>query len=277
MDYLSLSLQISPTEPFADLLSYRLGEAGFDMFEEQPGGIIAYIPSGQFNSDEVRSILDECREMGCTIASELKEIPWQNWNETWEKNFRPEVISNRVYIRASFHPPDSRYPIELIIEPRMAFGTGHHATTRQMLEQMLLLDWNHKTVLDMGCGTGILALLAAKLGAASVTAIDNDPNSVSITGENAVQNNCTVIHPVLGEGEDIKGEFDRILANINRNIILRDLPLYQKAMRAGAHLLTSGYYLNDLEAIVKACEKQGLKYMQHSEQENWCCALFIQP
>jgi ribosomal protein L11 methyltransferase len=274
VEYIALSLKISPSEPFSDLITYRLGELDYEMFEEQPDGILAYVRSSQFKEEDIRSILDECHSMNCEVSYSYKHIPWQNWNETWEKNFHPEVISNQVYIRARFHPPAPQYPIELIVEPRMAFGTGHHATTRQMMEQMLLLDFRNKTVLDMGCGTGILALLASKLGGSEITAIDNDPNSVSISIENAAENDASNISVIEGEAASIKGVYDIVLANINRNIILHDLPVYSAAMDHNGQLLTSGYYVDDLDAIKSGCAKNGLNYVHHSEQENWCCALF---
>jgi ribosomal protein L11 methyltransferase len=277
VEYSCLTLQISPSEPFTDLITFRLGEIGFEMFEDQPGGMKAFIKAEQFDETEIRSIIEECTGLGAEISYKIELIPWQNWNETWEKNFSPEVISNRIYIRAGFHPPAPEYPIELIVEPRMAFGTGHHPTTRQMMEQMLLLDFNDKSVLDMGCGTGILALLAGKLGATKLTAIDYDPNSVEITIENARLNNVEGVHTLLGEADKIHGDYDLVLANINRNIILNDLPAYKAAMHSGSLLLTSGYYLDDLDAIRSEAEFHGLQYVHHSEQDNWCCALFLKP
>lgn len=277
MDYIAVSLLISPSDPFNDLITFRLGEAGFEMFEDQPGGILAYIKEAQFNEDALRSILDECRELECNVDYSLRHIPWQNWNESWEKNFNPEVISDRIYVRARFHPPAPEYPIELIVEPRMAFGTGHHPTTRQMLEQMLLLDFDNKSVLDMGCGTGILGILAAKLGATEVLGIDNDPNSAEISAENAIENHVPFMECVQGDANNLRGEYDIILANINRNIIINDLDKYVSVMKHEGQLLTSGYYLDDLEAIKNECNRKGLKYIHHSEQDNWCCALFIKP
>lgn len=274
MEYLSLSFRISPSEPFNDLVTFRLGEAGFEMFEDIPGGIRAFIQTNQFHEENLKSLLDECEALHCSISVEREVIPWKNWNEEWEKNFQPEIISNRVYVRAGFHEPAPSYPIELIVEPRMAFGTGHHPTTRQVMEQMLLMDLKDKTVLDMGCGTGILAILASKLGAASITAVDNDPNCISSTVENCQENNVNNVRAIEGGADVIAGAYDFVLANINRNIILRDLPFYEKALNSPGHLLSSGYYLDDLADIQKAMEDAGLSYLQHSEQQNWCCALF---
>ena len=274
MEYLSLSFRISPAEPFNDLVTFRLGEAGFEIFEDIPGGIRAFIQAEKFQEEALGSLLDECKALDCSISVEREMIPWKNWNEEWEKNFQPEIISNRVYVRAKFHEPSPAYPIELIVEPRMAFGTGHHPTTRQMMEQMLLMDLKDKTVLDMGWGTRILAILASRLGASSITAVDNDPHCVRSTIENCQENGVTNVRAVEGGAEVIHGVYDFILANINRNIILRDLAFYEKALQSPGHLLTSGYYLDDLDDIRHAMENAGLSYLQHSEQQNWCCALF---
>ena len=275
MEYLSLSLRIFPSDPFNDLITFRLGEAGFEMFEEIPGGIRAFIQSAQFREKDLEVILEECRLMNCKVEVEKELIPWKNWNEEWEKNFQPEIISNKVYIRARFHDPDPSFPVELVVEPRMAFGTGHHPTTRQMMEQMLLMDLKDKSVLDMGCGTGILAMLASKCGAAAITAVDNDPNCVTCTIENCAENHISNVRAHEGGAESVHGEYDFILANINRNIILRDLPFYEKSLESPGHILTSGYYLDDLSDIQNAMEQAGLAYLQHSEQQNWCCALFF--
>lgn len=275
MDYRLLELKISPLDPFRDLLSYRLAETGFDMFEETEDGLKAYVPEKSYDAHSVDEVFTECRELGATITSVSHVIPWKNWNEEWEKQYAPEIIGNQIYVRAEFHPPNPGYPMEIVIQPRMAFGTGHHPTTSQVMEMMLGLDFQGKKVIDMGCGTGILAIQAMLQGASSALAIDNDPNAVENTRDNVLKNNCSGIDVMEGEAPSLKGKScDVFIANINRNIILNDLEAYRATMRPGALLITSGYYLQDLPLIRKKAATLGLHETDHTSQKDWCCALF---
>ena len=275
MDYHQIEIKVTPLDPFRDLLSYRLAEAGFDMFEETEEGLKAYCPVKEFLSDVVDELFNECRELGATITADSALIPWKNWNEEWEKQYSPEIIGDHIYIRAEFHPPNPGYPMEIIIQPRMAFGTGHHPTTSQVMEMMLGIDFRNKKVIDMGCGTGILAIQAMKQGASSAIAIDNDANAVDNTRDNVLKNNCSGIDVIEGEAGALKGKScDIFIANINRNIILNDLEAYRSTMRPGAQLITSGYYVQDLPMIRKKAEELGIHYADHTSQKDWCCALF---
>ncbi|MFM7767781.1 MAG: 50S ribosomal protein L11 methyltransferase [Bacteroidota bacterium] len=185
------------------------------------------------------------------------------------------VVGQKLLVRAEYHNPDSSIPFELIVQPRMAFGTGHHATTFQMMEWMLKMEFNGLNVLDMGCGTGILAILASKLGAEKVLAVDIDPNSVENTYVNCIANEVHNVVSMEGTMQIIDGNsYDVVLANINRNIILNDLPLYQKCMKPDAMLFTSGYYIDELPMIEAKATEVGLSIVDHSVMDRWCCTIF---
>jgi ribosomal protein L11 methyltransferase len=275
MDYLLLAIIVSPLDPFRDLLSYRLAECGCDMFEETEEGLKAYAPLRDYQREEANAVFDECRELGATIALTEEVIAWKNWNEEWEKQYQPEIIADTIYIRADFHPPNPGFPMEILIQPRMAFGTGHHPTTSQVMEMMLKMDFKDKKVIDMGCGTGILAIQAMMQGASEAIAIDNDPNAVENTRDNLIKNNTLHTHVIEGDASALKGKYcDVFIANINRNIILNDLANYKACMRPGAELITSGYYVQDLPMIQKKAAELGIHYVDHTVDKDWCCALF---
>jgi len=275
MEYLRLELELQPIEPFRDWMSFKLAEAGFDMFEDTPEGLTAYCRKDGFDHQAIKSILDECRSLGCLVTSQESEIPWQNWNEEWEKQFEPEVIGQQVYVRADFHPPRPDLPMEIVIQPRMAFGTGHHPTTAQVMEAMLDIDFQQKEVIDMGCGTAILAILARMLGAKDTTAIDNDPNSVENSIENARRNGFPEIRVIEGDIRAMEGlTADILLANINRNIILSDLSNYAQTVRPGGVLITSGYYEDDLPVILEQASQHGFILLNKRTRNEWCCATF---
>ena len=275
MNYTELNLQLNPLELFGEMLTYQLGEVGFEMFEDTPQGFKAYIQTANFNNDAVLEIIEGIKEMNCEVTYSIQDIPWQNWNAEWEKNYQPEIIGNKIYVRAEFHDANPSYPHEIIVQPRMAFGTGHHPTTSQVMEAMLDIDFKNKSLLDMGCGTGILAILGMQLGASSAYAIDYDPNSVDNSIENAQRNGYPQIEVALGSSELLKGKsYDIILANINRNIILNDLDKYAASLNAGGLLITSGYYTSDLSVIKNKAAEYHIDYLQHTSQNDWCCATF---
>ena len=275
MNYTELTLELNPIELFSEMLTYQLGEVGFEMFEETPQGFKAYIQTSNFNQEEVNEIIEGVKELNCEVNYTIQDIPWQNWNAEWEKNYKPEIISNKIYVRAEFHEANPAYEHEIIVQPRMAFGTGHHPTTSQVMEAMLNIDFQNKSLLDMGCGTGILAILGMQLGAISAYAIDNDPNSVENSIENAQRNGYPQIEVALGSSELLEGKsYDIILANINRNIILNDLEKYATALNSGGLLITSGYYTSDLSVIKSKATEYQVDYLQHTSQNDWCCATF---
>ncbi len=274
MDYTEIIYELKPREEFAEILIAHLSAIGFEMFEETETGLKAYIPSNNFIDDVETDLIPTYIE-GCEISFKKNFIQHQNWNAVWESNFEPEVIAGKIYVRADFHEPQKQYPYEIIIQPKMAFGTGHHPTTALVMEQMLSLDFNNKSVLDMGCGTGILAVLAEKLGASSILAIDNDENAVINTKENIIKNNCKYINVKQGDANTPGSQkFDVVIANINRNIILNDLTLYVQGLNPEGDLLLSGFYEKDLQMIKDAASENNLLFQKRLVKNEWCCAYF---
>lgn len=259
-----------------DLLMNELAEAGCDTFEDLDFGFKAYMPSASFNKEKLDVQLERFHQL-LTFSYEVILIPQKNWNEVWESNFNPIQIKDQIWVRATFHEPRPDFPFEIIIDPKMAFGTGHHQTTSMMMDFMLDTVFTGKKVLDMGCGTGILAILAAKKGAQEIVAIDYDPVCCDSTTENATLNQINNIQVLCGSKEIIPVEqFDVILANINRNILLDQLETYSRNLKAEGLLFLSGFYEEpDLEIIKSAASKFLLKYLAHKKSQNWVSAKFI--
>jgi len=277
LNYYELLFTTLPTEDYQqDLLINALGEIGFDTFEEVDFGFKAYIPTADFDQDKLDETLSLFSDM-FSFSYEVNLIPQKNWNEVWESNFEPINIGDKVFVRATFHEPRPELPYEIVIDPKMAFGTGHHQTTSMMLELMLENDFQTKKVLDMGCGTGILAIMASKLGASEITAIDYDPVCYSSTIENSQLNNITNIKPLCGSKEILPDEkFDIILANINRNILLDQMECYGRALILGGEIFFSGFYeLTDLDIISAEANKYGMSYVNHKTNKDWVAAKFI--
>lgn len=273
MNYIEYNFTVSPTEMGAEILMAELAEVGFDSFEDTPTGIKAYIPKDSWNEHILQDIY-LLSNPEFTISYQITEIEQVNWNEEWEKNFSPIVVEDLCTVRANFHPvPNTRY--DIVITPKMSFGTGHHETTYMMLQQLLPLSLEGTKVLDMGCGTGILAIMAALRGARDITAIDIDPWCVENATENVQQNNCSFIIIKEGDVSLIAGEqYNLILANINRNILLSDIPAYTQALLPQGLLLVSGFYEEDLPAIKEKCQEVGLTYLSHIERNRWVSAKF---
>ena len=273
MNYIEYDFTVSPTEMGAEILMAELAEVGFDSFVDTPTGIKAYIPKDSWNEQILQDIY-LLSNPEFTISYQITEIEQVNWNEEWEKNFSPIVVEDLCTIRANFHPvPNTRY--DIVITPKMSFGTGHHETTYMMLQQLLPLSLEGTKVLDMGCGTGILAIMAALRGARDITAIDIDPWCVENATENVQQNDCSFITIKEGDVSLIAGEqYNLILANINRNILLSDIPAYTQALLAQGLLLVSGFYEEDLPAIKEKCQEVGLTYLSHIERNRWVSAKF---
>jgi len=273
MNYIEYDFTVSPTEMGAEILMAELAEVGFDSFEDTPTGIKAYIPKDSWNEQILEDIY-LLSNPEFTISYQITEIEQVNWNEEWEKNFSPIVVEDLCTVRANFHPvPNTRY--DIVITPKMSFGTGHHETTYMMLQQLLPLSLEGTKVLDMGCGTGILAIMAALRGARDITAIDIDPWCVENATENVQQNDCSFITIKEGDVSLIAGEqYNLILANINRNILLSDIPAYTQALLPQGLLLVSGFYEEDLPAIKEKCQEEGLTYLSHIERNRWVSAKF---
>ena len=273
LNYLEFNFKVDPVEPASEILIAELGYAGFESFVENVDGITAYIQSEEFKEE----ILDEIQilksdEFEITYTS--REIEQVNWNLEWEKNFNPIVVDDRCSVRAPFHPkPETEY--DIVIEPKMSFGTGHHATTHMMLQFILAEEWEGKTVLDMGCGTGVLAILAEMKGAKAVDAIDIDNWCYQNTLENVERNNCRNIKVYEGAAEFLEGrKYDRIIANINRNILLEDIPVYAACLNPGGNLYLSGFYTEDIPIIEGKCKECSLTPEGKLVRENWTALSF---
>lgn len=276
MDYKEVVFTLTSTEDFyQDLLINSLAEAGFDTFEETGSGFNAYIPAASFDETSLQSIISSYQN-NLSVSYTVHDIPHKNWNEVWESSFEPIIVSGKCYVRAAFHDPRPDLPYEIIINPKMAFGTGHHQTTALMMEFMLEENLKEKSVLDMGSGTGILAVLAEKLGAASLTAIDNDPVCYESILENAALNNARSVKALLGSKEIIPDQsFDIILANINRNVLLDHLSTYSKVLNSGGLLFISGFYEADFDILKAEADNNNLIFTAGRSFDNWMAAKFL--
>lgn len=275
MNYKELQFTVPENrEMFSEILIAHLSDLNFEMFEENEIGFNAYIQDLFYDENKVRELELLQNNSEITFTSQL--IKNQNWNSEWESNFQPVVIGNDVYVRADFHPIRSNIKHQITIQPEMSFGTGHHETTSSMIELMLEFDFTNKTVCDMGCGTGILAIMAEKLGASKVLAIDYDENCVRNCETNFERNNTKHITVALGDADTILNQtFDVFLANINRNILLADVHKYEATLHTGSLLFVSGFYEEDFSIIKPAFEKLALVYKQSLLKNNWCAAVFI--
>lgn len=277
MKYTAVSFISSTMEEWQkDLLIASLGEIGYDTFEDTEEGFVAYIPTANLDISALDMVL--IREaVGYEIDYRVQDIDDQNWNSLWESNFNPIVVDDACYVRATFHEPKPEFAYEIVIDPKMSFGTGHHQTTSMMLSYVLEDDFDGKTVLDMGCGTGILAILATKRGASEVLAIDYDEICVASVEENKILNNVTTIQSAKGSQELIvDNTFDVILANINRNILMDHLEQYSYSLHDGGSLYISGFYDGeDLDILKQKATEVGLSFKNKKVLDNWCSAKFI--
>lgn len=257
-----------------DMLTTMLAEIGFDSFMDDAMGLKAYCSADNRDDLAVENLLLEPSFSDIRLLK-VEEMPDKDWNEVWEASYQPVVVNDRCRVRAPFHEPDPSFEFDLVIEPKMSFGTANHETTAQIIQLMLETDFQGKTVLDMGSGTAVLAILAKKLGAAHTVAIDNDEWAYRNAFTNTELNGVSDIEIILGDASSIQGSFDVVLANINRNILLRDMHLYVAAMRPYAHIFFSGFYTEDLESIKAEAERLGLHYRRHLSRNNWVAAEFV--
>ncbi len=271
--YIEYRFEVSPREPGTEILLAELAELPFESFEETETGLKAYIRKTDWDKDLLENI-SLLKGSEFRITTELQEIQPENWNEKWETHFEPIEIDGRCRVRAPFHPK-KEVAFDILIEPKMSFGTGHHETTHMMLEFLLDLELEGKTVLDMGCGTAVLAILAAMKGALEIDAIDIDPWSYENARENAVRNGQDRIRVYQGDSSVIpQKKYDLILANINRNVLIGDIPVYSGHLKAGGTLLLSGFYESDLELIRDRCLNSGLKWESGHTRNTWMAARF---
>ena len=279
MKYFELTFTAHPcNEIITDVLSALTAEIGFESFVECEGGMQAYIQQSLFDENALKNVLADFPLPDTEITYTIHEPEDKDWNEEWEKNFfQPIVIGNRCVIHSTFHKDYPKAEYDIVINPQMAFGTGHHETTSSILGELLDADLKGKSVLDMGCGTSILAIFASMRGADPVTAIDIDDWCVNNSRDNIALNHIHNITVELGDASLLKGHqpFDVIIANINRNILLNDMPAYAGCMHSGSELYMSGFYVQDIPAIREKAESLGMKFVHHREKNNWAAVKFI--
>ena len=275
MNYYACSFTNPENENLKDMFMELLGEIGFDSFMDTDDGFEAYCQEPALDDNELNDIMQ--MEQFANVKLLKKElIPDQDWNATWEASYEPVIINEFCRIRAPFHKVEGSYKYDLIIEPKMSFGTAHHETTSQIIELMLQSDFTGLNLLDMGSGTGVLAILAKKLGSATTVAIDNDEWAYRNALDNIRLNDENDIIVELGDANSLNDrQFDIILANINRNILLRDMKEYVKCLVDGGKIFFSGFYEEDLVLIAKEAERLGLRYSNHVTKNNWTAAVFV--
>lgn len=271
--YLEYHFTVDPVQPGTDILIAELGEVGFESFVETADGVLAYIKKTDWEKSMVED-LGVLHGSNFNINYSLKEIAQQNWNAVWEQSFDPIQVGNDCVVRAPFHEtPKVRY--DIVIEPKMSFGTGHHETTHLMITHMLYNNFEGKSVLDMGSGTGVLAILAAMKGAAAVDAIDIDHWCYLNALENVERNNCDHIKVYEGDVALLgKQTYDIVLANINRNILLADIPAYVACLSASGDLFLSGFYTEDIPQITQKCAEAGMVLKKQLQKNNWVALHF---
>ena len=279
MKYFEVTFTNQPcNETVNDVVSSLAGEIGFESFVEWENGVQAYIQQSLFDEGALKEMVENFPLPDVQITYTITEAEDKDWNEEWEKNFfQPIVIGDRCCIHSTFHKDTPKTEYEILINPQMAFGTGHHETTSSIICELLDADLQGKSVLDMGCGTSILAILASMRGADPVTAIDIDDWCVNNSRDNIELNGISNITVELGDANLLKGRkpFDVIIANINRNILLADMAQYAACMHSGSELFMSGFYVQDIPAIQEKAESLGMEFVHHREKNNWAAVKFI--
>jgi ribosomal protein L11 methyltransferase len=272
MDYMRVSFFNDPS--MNEAIIAWIAESDFTMFEEVPDGVQAYSPAEEFDEKRFKEFMAGIPALK-NIRYDISLIKDQNWNKEWESNFEPVLVNGRVYIRAPFHPEGNEYQYRITIEPKMSFGTGHHATTALMLELMLQFDFKDKNVLDMGCGTAVLGIMAGQLGAKKILAIDIDEWAYENSIENIARNDAKNIEVRKGDVSLIKDlNFDIILANINRNVLLNDIKSYASSLEKGGDLYLSGILISDKDIISSTALAEGLSYITEASRDNWLAMYF---
>ena len=279
MKYLEVSFATHPcNETVSDILAALAGDIGFESFTEYNKGIKGYVQEALFDEEALKAAFADFPIPGTRITYEITPVEDKNWNEEWEKNyFKPIVIENRCVVHSTFHTDVPQAEYDIVINPQMAFGTGHHETTSLIVAQLLDAALEGKSLLDMGCGTSILAILAAMRGASPVTAIDIDTWCVENSRDNICLNGVEHITVELGDVRLLEGRepFDVIIANINRNILLADLEQYARCMKKGSEIYMSGFYVDDIPSIRQEAEKHALRFLHHTEKNNWAAVKFL--
>lgn len=259
---------------FSEILMAELGDWGYDTFQETDNGFTTYQPESTFDVYVLEELADKYQDL-TAMTWKVTEVEQQNWNQVWESNYEAINVDDKVLVRADFHPTHEQYPYEIVINPRMSFGTGHHETTYLVLSTQLEIDHQDKKVLDAGCGTAILAIMAGKLGAREVVAYDNDVWVIENAEENLVLNKqeAEVFCGVLDD-LDLDTDFDIILANINKNVLIEEMGNFSKLLVKDGKLVLSGFYVDDLDDLIDVAEKNKFVYIDSKDKNNWCAATF---
>jgi ribosomal protein L11 methyltransferase len=269
-------LRVTCPVELTEIFIAEISEAGFDTFMEHEAGFEAFAEGEKYNQDLLQQIRERYQHIEPLIFS-FNRIEKENWNEQWEKSFEPVIVEDQCIVRAEFHKPPSAYPYEIIITPKMSFGTGHHATTWLMLKAQLELDHHGKSIMDAGCGTAILSIMACLRGAAHVEAFDIDEWSSENGHENIKNNKCTGINLRLGSIRQLTFDrkFDLVMANINKNVLLDEMDAYTSVLKPGGKLLLSGFYFTDADELIQEAQKFNFDLEKSEQRERWCSLLFI--
>jgi ribosomal protein L11 methyltransferase len=267
-------LQVTCDQEFSEILMAETGEAGFETFMETDNGFEAYVEEDRYDKDQLEQIRKKYKDL-TPVDFHYDKVEKENWNEKWEQSYQPIIVDDLCLIRAHFHKPERSYPYEIIITPKMSFGTGHHQTTYLMIKGQLKIDHRERRVMDAGCGTAILSVMASKRGAKEIEAFDIDEWSVINGQENVEINGCRNIHLQQGKITEVKlqGLFDIILANINKNVLLSEMSLYEKYLQPGGLLLLSGFYSHDVADLMACASPLHLKEVWREERETWSSLL----
>lgn len=274
-DYVEVSVVVEPREQGSDVLIAQLSELEFESFVETENGFQAYIQQKNFDESRLNLVFSLYADF-FKISFVTKIIKQQNWNKEWESSFQPIDVEGQCYIRAPFHEAKAGYRYDVVIEPKMSFGTGHHNTTQLMIQKLMKLDVNGKALLDMGCGTGVLAIVASKMGAEPIQAIDIDDWSYENTIENLEKNNINNVLVNKGNAQILDGKvFQTILANINKNVLLADIPVYSRSLEKNGNLILSGFFETDIPDLTAKAKECGLKFEDKEVRDQWTMLHFI--
>jgi ribosomal protein L11 methyltransferase len=273
IQYLQLNVRCQPE--FSDVLIAELAETGFDIFEENKSGFSAFAEEEKLDFDTCKELLEQYAAR-TALSYGIQKVARENWNKEWESHYPPVIVDDKILIKTAFHQVEKKYPVEILITPKMSFGTGHHATTAQMLAFLLQYPPQDQAVVDAGCGTGILAIMAEKMGASSVLGFDNDPWCIENSEENFQLNQSAKIRAVLASGiqEVENNQPSMILANINKNIIIREMPAYASRLAPQGLLFLSGFYSEDTADLDALASSLGLQLFDKSLRDNWACLIY---
>ena len=276
MNYIEIDCTLNSPEFGREIVVAFLADMGCESFEDTETGVKAYISKDYYKENQLDEVIEKCSQLGFTCSCQIADMEQTNWNAVWESNYESVVVDGQCYIRAPFHPARTDVQYEIVIEPKMSFGTAHHETTSQMISYLLTEDCTEKSVLDMGSGMGVLAILAAIRGAKRVLAIDNDTWAYENCKENIERNNIHTIETLCGDADNIKdAPYDIVIANINRNILLQDMEKYVQAMSASGVLLLSGFYQQDLPILIEETAKYNLAFHSFKAENDWVAVRFL--